>query len=363
MSDISQRKHILILMPIGPNIPTGGLKVIYDYSNRLAQDGCSVTILYAAYFESTEKTLRRKIKAVAKFCYVKLLFGRSGYTWYKKEQAIKELFVWSLNVRIIPKADVYIATAVNTASYLDRLNVGADKKYYFIQGYESFIVNDDAYIRWTYRLPLRKIVISNWLSRLIKEEGQDCIVIPNGFDFKKFMLTIPIEKKDKYLVSMLYHVNSRKDIAMGMKAVELAKKLIPKLRLLMFGAYPMPSGLPDWIMYYHKPSIEKHLEINNMAAIYIGCSKIEGWGLTVGEAMMCGQAVACTDNEGYKEMAEAGVNALMTPVGDANALSDSIVKLVTDDKLRYKLAKNGLESIKVFDFEKSYQQFKEAILK
>lgn len=48
---------------------------------------------------------------------------------------------------------------------------------------------------------------------------------------------------------------------------------------------------------YKNPTPEQHLKINNESAIYLGCSKLEGWGLTVGEAMMCGQAVVCTDNK------------------------------------------------------------------
>lgn len=357
-----KNKRILILFPIGPNLPTGGMKVIYDYCNRLVHDDCDVTILYAAYFDSTEKTLKRKIKAVAKFFYVKLLYGKSGYTWYKRDQSIHEKFVWSLNERTIPAADIYIATAVNTATYLDRLNVDRRKKYYFIQGYENFIVPDDDYIKWTYRLPLKKIVISQWLEKLMKEEGQECVVIPDGFDFNKFRQIIPVEEKNKYLVSMLYHVTANKDAVMGLRAMEIARQQIPQLRLVMFGVYKKPADLPTWVTYYQKPSMELHSEINNNAAIYIGTSRKEGWGMTVGEAMMCGQAVACTDNDGFKEMAVDNVNALLSPVGDANALAANIVKLVMNDDLRHSLAKKGFESIKKFDFEKSYQSFKKYIL-
>ena len=354
-------KQILFLSPIGKDVPTGGMKVIYDYSNRLIEDGVRITIAYAAYFDSTENTIRRRIKAIAKYIYAKVVFGTKGYSWYKKDQRIKEIFVWEPSYKSLPKADVYIATAVNTASYISALPAEKAKKIYFIQDYEAFVVNNDSYIKWTYRLPLNKIVISQWLAKLIAKERKECIVIPNGFDFKKFKMTIPVEKKDKYLLSMLYHVDERKDVKFGIKAVELARKEIPKLKLVMFGAYPAPYGLPKWITYFRMPSNEKHLEINNQAAIYVGCSKIEGWGLTVGEAMMCGQAVICTDNDGYKEMATNNVNALISPCGDAEALSKNIIRLVVDDDLRYKLAYKGLETIRVFDFEKSYSMFRDYI--
>ena len=148
---------------------------------------------------------------------------------------------------------------------------------------------------------------------------------------------------------------------MGMKAMEIAKAEIPELRLIMFGAYPKPMDLPNWVMYYRQPSKEVHLEINNKAAIYIGSSNMEGWGLTVGEAMMCGQAVACTDIDGYKEMAIDGVNALLSPVGDSLTLAKNIMKLVNDDSLRLSLARKGLETMKKFELDNSYQKFRNCI--
>ena len=355
-------KHILFLFPIGQNVPTGGLKMVYDYSDRLIRAGNSVTIAYAAYFASTDKTLARKIKAVAKYLYAKLKLNRNGYTWYEKDWQIKEEIVLKLNYNQLPKADVYVATAVCTAPYVAEFPVEDNRKFYFIQGYESFVVPDDSFIRWTYRLPLKKIVISEWLGRLVAEEGQTSLVVPNGFNPELYKLTIPVMKKDKFLVSMLYHVNENKDCQTGMMAVAIAREQIPELKLVMFGAYPEPQGLPEWVTYYQKPSYEKHLEINNQAAIYLGCSKKEGWGLTVGEAMMCGQAVVCTDIDGYKEMAVDGGNALLAPVGNAEALARCIVKLVNDDALRHKLAERGIESIKKFEIEESYSLFRGYIL-
>lgn len=353
--------HILFLFATVPNAPTGGHKVIYDYANRLAKDGYKVGIAYAAYFDSTDKKLKRRVKAITKYLYSKFIL-KNGYSWYKKNESIKETFVWKLDYNRIPKADVYIATAVSTASYLAKYPIDDGKKFYFIQGYENFIVPDDEYIKWTYRLPLRKIVISKWLAKLISKEGQKCIVIPNGFDSNIYKLTIPIEEKDKYLISMLYHVSPNKDSAMGVNAVALAKENMPQLRLVMFGAYERPNDLPEWVSYYRQPSMEQHLDINNRAAIYIGTSKKEGWGLTVGEAMMCGQAVACTDIDGYREMASNEVNALLSPLGDVKALAENIIRLVNDDQLRYRLAKKGVETIKEFDFEKSYTMFRDYII-
>lgn len=352
---------VLFLYPAVKNIPNGGLKNIYDYANRLVQDGINVTIAYAASFDSIDTTLKKRVKSVLKYIYLRLTIGKTGYTWYNKDHRIKECLIYTPKQNNLPEADAYIATAVCTAPYIHSLECNKVKLYY-IQDYEKFIVNDDNFIKSTYRLSLHKIVISKWLQRIVRNQGQDSTLIPNGFDFNIFKLTIPIAKKDKYLVSMLYHINPRKDINTGLKAMELVKERIPQLKLVMFGAYEKPIWLKDWMTYYRTPSKEQHLMINNKAAIYVGCSQIEGWGLTIGEAMMCGQAVACTDNDGYLEMAVDGRNALVSHIGDSEALANNIVRLIEDDELRKNVAKKGYESIKAFDIEDSYKMFRNCII-
>ena len=161
---------------------------------------------------------------------------------------------------------------------------------------------------------------------------------------------------------MLYHISPNKDTEVGLRAVHMAKEKIPELTVFLFGAYKKPSKLPEWIKFYQNPSEDIHVDINNRCAIYVGCSRSEGWGLTVGEAMMCGQAVACTDNDGYKEMGVDGRDLLITPVGNAEALSNSIIKLIYNDELRWQIARNGTQSIRKFNIEESYKKFKQAIL-
>lgn len=351
---------ILFLYPAVKNIPNGGLKNVFDYSNMLANDGFDVTIAFASSFNSIDITFAKKLKSFLKFVYLKIAIGKSGYTWYKVDRRIKQIFVLKPSSETLPTSDVYIATAVCTAPYIDSLECN-NAKYYYIQDYEKFIVSDDDFIQKTYRLPLHKIVISRWLKRLVEKEGQQCKLIPNGFDFNLYKVTIPIENKDRYTVSMLYHINPRKDIKTGIAALKKVKERIPQLKLIMFGAYDTPDFLEEWMTYYRTPSIEQHLQINNEAAIYVGCSQIEGWGLTVGEAMMCGQAVACTDNDGYKEMAVDGDNALLSPICDSDALADNITKLISDNQLRFKIAHRGVESIKSFDIQKSYKTFRNYI--
>lgn len=231
--------------------------------------------------------------------------------------------------------------------------------FYLIQDMEDWGPGLKEILGATYKMPLKKIVVSKWLQNLLKSDFEETsVLIPNGFDFSKFYYTIPSDKKDKNSISMLYHEMIRKRSEDAIEAVKKVKDKVPELRVVAFGVPPRPKNLPDWIEYYQQPDDETHNRINNECAIYIASSEKEGWGLTVGEAMICGQAVCCTDNEGYKEMAIDQETALLSPIRDPESLAENIIRLIKDDELRIKIAEQGNQYIRNFTWEKSYEKFK-----
>lgn len=356
-------KHLVILYPAVRDVPNGGLKVVYDYANRLANDGYEISIVYASFFSDNDKGVKGKVKSLVKYIYQIGYRKNKGCSWYKLHPNITEKYVWEYNHSNVPSGNYVLATAVTTAKYANNLQ-GFEKKLYIIQDFESFIADSEDYIYNSYRLPLIKIAISRWIKDMVDQYSPSSSeLVVNGFDFKRFYLTIPIQNKKKHLVSMLYHTRPAKGTPTAFEALKLAKQKIPDLEVNMFGVYNAPKDLPKWIHYTQNPTEQQHLYINNQAAIYLGCSIMEGWGLTIGEAMMCGQAVVCTDNKGYLEMAKDGYNALVAPVGDIQTLANNIVRLITDDNLRYQIASNGLAYIRQFDIEESYHKLKHILEK
>lgn len=158
----------------------------------------------------------------------------------------------------------------------------------------------------------------------------------------------------------MYHKDQRKDLPTAFKAFDIVKEKIPQLHVTLFGVFEKPE-LPSWYDYYQRPNKKLFNELYNNAAIYVGSSQVEGWGLTVGEAMQCGCAVACTDNKGYLEMAKDGVTALVSPVKDPQALADNIIKLIEDNQLRYKIAQCGYNYIQRLNIFNSYKLLKRTL--
>ena len=355
-------KSITFLMPPFQYSPVGGFKIALEYANRLVDDGFEVHVVYG----DTTKYKKLPYKLKFKFFVKHILFRfhilhRSIRIWFPLDERIKEHNVYGLDYRFVPKTDLYICTGVDTAAYLNKYPISSVRKFYFIQGYENWGRSDEE-VRQTYHYPMKKIAVSKWLHQIIaSEEGEPCIWVPNGFDCTKFYLTIPIEQKNKYAVSMLYHEAKIKGCETAFSALHMVKKEIPNLQVVLFGTPERPKSLPEWFTYYRQPSEEVHLKINNETAIYVAASINEGWGLTIGEAMLCGQAVVCSDNKGFREMAKDEETALLFPVGDAEEMAQKIIRLIKDDDLRIRIANRGKEFINAFEINKSYTKFKAAL--
>ena len=192
---------ITFIFPHPAHEPAGGYKVVYEYANRLVTDGHRVNIVYSGSLFWKKKSLYFKMTNCVRYIQ-KFIKGYSCRKWFKLDKRVKEHLTLSLNYSHIPKSDIYICTSPYTAMYVK--DYPTENKYYFIQGYENWGGITDEKLKETYHYPLKKIVVSKWLKRIMDEENEYCDIVQNGFDFNYFKLTTPIKLKDKYKVSMVY---------------------------------------------------------------------------------------------------------------------------------------------------------------
>ena len=342
----------------------GGRKVICEYSNYLTKQGHDVTILYPATDNFKRLNFKQKCRTLLAFIYYKLTKDYTPHRWFNLDKNIKQKLVWSLKQSNAPEADCYIATGVNTAPYLNEYNCPSTKKFYFIQAFEDFIPGfDEESIMKTFHYDMNRIVISSWLKKIIESEGLKCTKIPNGFNFNEFKYITDIKTRDKFSVCIYYSENGEKGVKYSIETIEIVKRLYPQLVVNMFGLCPRPSHIPEWYNYYQNPTKEEHNKIYNSSAIYIASSTVEGWGLTVGEAMMCGCAVVCTSTTGFLEMAEDGKNALVIPTKDPTAGANAVIKFIENDDYRLTIADNAIKSISQLDLKNSCKLFETEITK
>jgi glycosyltransferase involved in cell wall biosynthesis len=353
--------RIVFLLSSGAKKPVGGCKVVYEYANKLVDYGHEVCVVHPAFLPNVQQgPILHAAGTLSRYLIRGAFRQWRPDDWFTVDPRVQLRWVPSLRPQSAPDADAVIATWWRTAEILDTWPAQKGRKYYLIQHLETWGGPEDRVMR-TWRLPLAKIVIAKWLAEIARELNESCYYIPNGLDFTAFGIDISPEGRDAGSVAMLYHEQEWKGSKDGIRALEIARSRFPNLRAELFGVYRRPKSLPAWIRYHQNPSQIELRAIYNRAAIFLGPSWSEGWGLTPPEAMMCGCAVVCTDIGGHREYAVDGQTALLRPVRDAEALADGVIRLIEDGALRRRLAEAGNAFIQQFTWQRAARSL-EAVL-
>jgi glycosyltransferase involved in cell wall biosynthesis len=346
---------ITFILPGSSRVPFGGYKVVFEYANCLSERGHAVTIVHPAHLDETAPW-KEKLYHNARY----LLWGATRdfgpRRWFKLRPEVKTTWVHSLREANIPPGDAIVATGWPTAEYVATYSPDKGRKFYLLQHYETWWGPEER-VRATWQLPLHKIVIARWLEDIATELGQPSTYIPNGLDFLAFGCDLPIRERRRPHVLMLSHVMEWKGTADGLKALEFARRSVPELTATLFGVAAPPANLPAWISYERNPPQARLRQLYNDAAVFLAPSLAEGWPLPPAEAMMCGAALVCTDIGGHREYAVHERNALLAPPRSPLELGAALLRMLTDDALRQRLAEQALADIGRFTWKAATDRF------
>jgi glycosyltransferase involved in cell wall biosynthesis len=250
----------------------------------------------------------------------------------------------------LPDADIVVATAWQTAAPVAAAPARCGKKFYFIQHYESLYHGQAEAVDETYRLPLRKIVISTWLLEIMREKfASKAELLVTPVDPRLFHPVEVSVESPRPRVLMMYHWYPWKGVPDGVEAVRRVKQRVPTLHLVGFGVNEPRERLPYDEFHLNPPQ-------NSLAALYSGCeiylcpSWDEGLGMPSMEAMACGAALVTFDNGGTRDYATDGQTALVARRRDVGHLAEKLGLAVSDHGLRSKIAREGMAHIREFNW-------------
>ncbi|MGX9688332.1 glycosyltransferase family 4 protein [Deinococcus wulumuqiensis] len=341
---------ITFILPGAGFKPVGGFKVVYEYANGLVRAGHEVSIVHGAIFDIKDKGIKKYLR---KFRYIQRLLDKSYIPkWFKIDKRVK--MIWSINLDniFIPDGDFVFATSWHTAEWVNKYSKSKGKKYYLIQHYENWHNQEDRLIA-TWRMPLKKIVIAEWLKKVAVSLGEEAVIIPNGLDFSKFDLYLPQRNRNPMSVLIMYHIQDWKGFKDGVEALKIIRDKGFSVNVTAFGAYKPDRYFPDWIDYFYLPDEHVLNQLYNSSSIFIAPSWTEGWGLPASEAMYCGCVLIATNIGGHQEFMSDNVNALLSAPSDSTGLANNIIKVFEDGQLRERLSYEGHKSIKKFTWERS----------
>ena len=351
---------VTFALPLYEELPLGGYKVVYEYSNHLAGNGHEVSLIYPWQCKGADR--------LSSNLSPRMLFGRlsrqrlSAYlakkpeiNWFHFDSKINLIKVPDLQADHLPDADAIFATAWRTSPYINDCPREKGAHFYLVMDFAPWLGNKQE-LEQTWRLPLKKIAISSWLAELVTQAGvpkADVQAIPIAVDQRRFQVLSDIRSRPQRVI-MLYSSHPYKRSQFGLSAVLECKRLVPNLQATFFGPVPKrPPELPSWIDYYGNVSETGLVALYNAASICLCSSAAEGFALPPAEAMASGCAVVTTDCGGNRDYAKHEKTALVSDPDDSASLVANLLRLLRDELLRVNIALAGRKCMTKFTWEKS----------
>ena len=213
-----------------------------------------------------------------------------------------------------------------------------------------------------------KITVSEyWKEQLHNKHGLDSIVIYNGVDTGRFgKTTSPREP----FVLFVGGMESRKGLEFAIQTLEILVKKGRGIRLIAI-ARPGFKGVESRAWFDHliercglvgKVEIHELVDDEELTRLYATASifflptRMEGWGLSIMEAMASGCPIISTPVGGITELVHSGENGLLVPVGDVHGFAEAIERLLDDKALRDRLCAAAKETVKGFSWDASAEK-------
>lgn len=190
-------------------------------------------------------------------------------------------------------------------------------------------------------------------------------VVRCGLNQEQYAVTVPPEHRGDPVIVFLGRLRRYKGAQHVIRALPEVLAAVPAARLRVAGDGPYrPTlenltrslGIADRVEFLGSVSHGAKVAALNSAQVAVAPSPKEGWGLTVIEANACGVPVVASRSPGLIESVKDGETGILVPHGDATALADALIRLLTDRPLRLTQAAAGLSWARTFDWETCYRE-------
>jgi mannose/cellobiose epimerase-like protein (N-acyl-D-glucosamine 2-epimerase family) len=204
-------------------------------------------------------------------------------------------------------------------------------------------------LRHLLRRPRSAVLVQNSDDRAVVErlgvEVSRVALIPgSGVDVDRLRPTA--EPSGPITAAFVGRLLESKGIRELLAAFELLAARGRDIRLKIAGlpdpANPGSISAEEIESWRQRPTIEHLGFVSDISALWAGAhiavlpSHREGLPLSLLEAAACGRPIVATDVPGCRVIARHGVNALLVPRDDADALADAIDRLASDPALRHR---------------------------
>jgi phosphatidyl-myo-inositol alpha-mannosyltransferase len=188
--------------------------------------------------------------------------------------------------------------------------------------------------------------------------GGPFVIVPNGVETARFATAEPAELPPGARLLFVGRLDQRKGFPVAVAAFARLAQSRPDVRLLVAGDGPERSAV-DRLPTVVRSRITMLGTVSNLALpryhaasdVYVGPAiGGESFGIVLVEAMAAGLPVVASAVPGYDEVVRDGVEGLLVPPGDADALAGAIGRVLDDHALAGRLGAAGRERAATFDW-------------
>ena len=189
-------------------------------------------------------------------------------------------------------------------------------------------------------------------------------IIPNGVDLEHFSPDVsPIDEFCDGKLNILFtgRLEKRKGANYLLKAYQRVKQEIPDSRLIIVGPgtrlrhkyekHVKRHGLKD-VVFVGYASYDDLPRYYKTADIFCApATGQESFGIVLLEAMALGKPIVASNIEGYASLVTHGVEGLLVPPKDKEALAQALISLMTDESLRQQMGARGKIKAREYDWK------------
>lgn len=284
----------------------------------------------------------------------------------------KKLIGHNVDLAITIGYDFGLALAARTAGVPHVFQLGAVLQ----EGVRSFQPDQEqAILAGLDLLAKRRICVSKFVSGPLKRNGLEYEVIYNGVELPTFSSPHDLGK-----IAMIAHFLPQKRHEDFLMAFSRVRKVLPETKAVIYGEiYPWPEAQEyfGWIQRRTRQlDLQDHLEFSTFSSareldtIPLRClvmpSENEGLSNACLEAMARSTPVIGSASGGIPELIDHGIDGLLFPCGDVEAMVESILKVLCQPEYARELAlaaRHKVEtSFRVEDMISRYQAVFEELI-
>lgn len=218
---------------------------------------------------------------------------------------------------------------------------------------DAFFSRAPAFVRGTLRQANACVTPSAFLQRVFDRFGIDARIVPNIVDLSRFSHSSSRSFGDAPHLVVTRNLEPIYDIPTAIRAFSTVRLAFPKARLTVAGSGPeleRLKGLVSMLGLDGSVHFSGRIDNADIPGLYASAdcmlnpSTVDNMPISILESFASGVPVVTTAAGGIPDMVEDGLSALLVPVGDADAMGEAAVRVLTDPELVGTLRENGLRA-------------------